>query len=127
MDSIQSLTKKNATCQDLLSCLYNLKPTDLEVLLTVAKNEGSTLDEIAHKVQRDRSSIHRILSKLLTANLVTKQTKTLKGGGYYHCYTMLDPTLIKKHAKERVREITKSLELRIDSFETDLKKHLENK
>ncbi len=126
MDSIQSLTKKNATCQDLLSCLYNLKPTDLEVLLTVAKNEG-TLDEIAQKVQRDRSSIHRILSKLLTANLVTKQTKTLKGGGYYHTYTMLDPALIKKHAKERVKEITKSLELRIDSFEADLKKHLVNK
>ena len=127
MDSLQSLTKKNATCQDLLSCLYNLKPTDIEVLLTVAKNEEATLDKIAEIVQRDRSSVHRILSKLLTANLVTRQTKTIKSGGYYHTYTMLEPALIKTHAKERVKEITKSLELRIDNFEADLKKHLENK
>jgi predicted transcriptional regulator len=59
--------------------------------------------------------------------LVTRQTKTIKSGGYYHTYTMLEPALIKTHAKERVKEITKSLELRIDNFEADLKKHLENK
>ncbi len=126
MDSLQSLTKKNATCQDLLSCLYNLKPTDLEALLTVAKNPDSTLDQIAEKVQRDRSSVHRILSKLLSANLVTRQTKTIKGGGYYHTYNMVETEKIRRHAKERVKEITESLELLIDRFELDLKRHLES-
>jgi predicted transcriptional regulator len=125
MDSIQLLTKKGATCGDLLSCLYSLKPTDIEVLLTVAKNPDATLDQIAEKVQRDRSSIHRILSKLLAANLVTKQSKTLKGGGYYHTYSMVEPETIKKYAKERVKEITDSLEMLIDHFELDLKRHLE--
>ena len=123
---IQSITKKNATCQDLLGCLYNLKPTDLEVLLAVAKNPNTTLDQIAATVQRDRSSIHRILSKLLSANLVTKQTKTIKGGGYYHTYSMVEPEKIKKYAKERVKEITESLEGLIDSFESDLKAHLQS-
>jgi predicted transcriptional regulator len=125
MDSIQLLTKKSATCADLLSCLYNLKPTDLEVLLEVAKKENSTLDQIAQTIQRDRSSVHRCLSKLVSANLVTKQSKSLKGGGYYHAYTMVEPSKIKKHARERVKEITESLEMLIDSFESDLKKHLE--
>jgi predicted transcriptional regulator len=125
MDSIQLLTKKGASCGDLLICLYNLKPTDIEVLLTVAKNPDATLDQIAEKVQRDRSSIHRILSKLLAANLVTKQSKTLKGGGYYHTYSMVEPEKIKKYAKERVKEITDSLDLLIERFELDLKKHLE--
>ncbi len=126
MDNLQSLTKKNATCKDLLSCLYNLKPTDLEVLLVVAKNDDATLDRIAEKMQLDRSSVHRILSKLLSANLVTRQTKTIKGGGYYHTYTMVEPDKIKMHAKEQVKEITESLEALIDHFETDLKKHLES-
>ena len=122
---IQQITKKGATCQDLLSCLYNLKPTDVEVLRTVAKNPNATLDNIAEKVQRDRSSVHRCLSKLLSANLVTKETKTIKGGGYYHTYTMIEPEQIKKHAKERVKEITESLEGLIDSFEVNFKKHLQ--
>jgi len=95
-------------------------------LLTVAKNPNTTLDQIAANVQRDRSSIHRILSKLLSANLVTKETKTIKGGGYYHAYTMVEPEKIKKYAKERVKEITESLEGLIDGFESDLKAHLES-
>jgi len=126
MDSIQLLTKKSASCADLLSCLYNLKPTDLEVLLEVTRNENATLDEIAKLVQRDRSSVHRCLSKLVSANLVTKQTKTLKNGGYYHAYSMVELATIKRHAKERVKEITESLEALINNFESDLKKHLES-
>ena len=124
MESINLLTKKGASCTDLLTCLYNLKSSDLEVLLAVAKNENVTLDQIAKIVQKDRSSVHRCLSKLVSINLVTKQSKSIKGGGYYHTYAMLDPETIKKHALERVKEITESLKALVDSFELDLQKHL---
>ena len=124
MDSINLLTRKGASCTDLLTCLYNLKPSDLEVLLTLAKNENATLDQIAKIVQKDRSSVHRCLSKLVSINLVNKQSKSLKGGGYYHTYAMLDPATIKKHALERVKEITESFEALVDNFESDLQKHL---
>ena len=124
MESINLLTRKGASCTDLLTCLYNLKPSDLEVLLALAKNENATLDQIAKIVQKDRSSVHRCLSKLVSINLANKQSKSLKGGGYYHTYAMLDPITIKKHALERVKEITKSLEALIESFEVDLQKHL---
>ena len=123
MDSIQSLTRRGATCQDLLSCLYSLKPIDMRVLLTVAKNENVTLTQIAEQVHRDRSSTHRCLSKLVSTGLVHKKTETLKGGGYYHVYSMSDPDQIKEHARQRVKEITDSLESLIENF--DLKKHLE--
>jgi predicted transcriptional regulator len=125
MDSIQLLAKRTATCQDLLICLYNLKPIDLEILIAVAKNPQATLDQIATTVQRDRSSVHRCLAKLISANLVIKQTKTLKGGGYYHAYSMVEPEKVKEHAKARVKEITEGLNSLVDRFETDLKRHLE--
>jgi predicted transcriptional regulator len=125
MDSIQLLTKKTATCQDLLICLYNLKPIDLEILLAVAKNPQATLDQIAQAVERDRSSVHRCLSKLLSANLVVKQSKTLKGGGYYHAYSIVELEKIKEYSKARVKEITDSLNSLIDSFEENMKRHME--
>ena len=124
MDSINLLTRKGASCTDLLTCLYNLKPSDLEVLAALAKNENSTLDQIAKIVQKDRSSVHRCLSKLISINLVNRQSKSLKGGGYYHTYAMLDPATIKKHALEKVKEITESLEALVDSFELDIQKNL---
>jgi len=40
---------------------------------------------------------------------------------------MLDPTLIKKHARERVKEITESLQSLISNFDSDLEKHVTNK
>jgi len=127
MESINAVTKRGASCTDLLTCLYNLKPTDLEVLQAVAKNQNASLDQIATKVQKDRSSVHRCLAKLISINLVNKQTKTIKGGGYYHTYSTLDPALIKKHARERVKEITESLQLLIDNFDSDFEKHLTEK
>ena len=124
MESINQITRKGASCTDLLTCLYNLKSTDVEVLMAVANNENATLDQIASKVKKDRSSVHRCLSKLVSTNLVSKQSKTLKDGGYYHTYAMLDSELILKHAKERVKEITESLQVLVDNFESDFKKHL---
>lgn len=127
MENINLLTKKDATCTDLLTCLYNLKPADIETLYAVVSNPNANIDQIAAEVHKDRSSVHRILSKLVSIGLVTKQTKSIKGGGYYHTYTMLDPTLIKKHARERIKEITESLENLIEHFGEEFEKHLHKK
>jgi predicted transcriptional regulator len=126
MDNIQFLTRKEATCQDLLSCLYNLKTIDLEVFREVAKREWATLDQIAESVSRDRSSTHRCLSKLVSAGLVHKQSEGLKAGGYYHIYSIVEPSKIKEDAKQKVKEITDSLQALINNFDTDLSKHLGN-
>lgn len=116
MDNIQLLTRKDATCQDLLTCLYNLKPTDTEIFFQVATNQDATIDKIAAIVNRDRSSVHRCLQKLVTAGLVHKQTKTIKGGGYYHIYIAEEPEKIKQDARRKVKEITKTLHKLIDNF-----------
>ena len=127
MDSIQLLSRKGATCSDLLSCLYNLKPNDLEVFLEVAKKDSATLDQVAESVQRDRSSTHRCLSKLVSAGLLHKKSRTLKSGGYYHVYSVVEPSKIKEQAIQKVKEITDSLEDLIDNFESDLAKHIKVK
>lgn len=124
MESINLLTKKGATCTDLLTCLYNLKPADIEILQAVLTGPGANIDQIAVHIQKDRSSVHRCLSKLVSIGLVAKQTKTIKGGGYYHTYSMLDSALIKKHARERVKEITENLQTLIENFDRDFGKHL---
>ena len=126
MDNIQALTRKNVTCQDLLTCLYNLKPIDLDVFIAVAKNQSATLDQISASVERDRSSAHRCLSKLLSAGLIYKQSKGLKRGGYYHVYSIVEPDKIKEQAKQKIKEITKSLETLIENFNSDLNNHLSN-
>ena len=127
MESIHFLTRKGATCTELLSCMYNLKPVDLAVFYEVAKREYATLDQISEAVERDRSSTHRCLAKLVSAGLVRKQSRTLKGGGYYHLYSVVEPSKIKEQARQRVDEITKSLEDLVERFENDFNLHLKSK
>jgi predicted transcriptional regulator len=124
MDSIQTLLRKGATCSDLLSCLYNLKPIDIQIFREVSRRDQANLDQISEAVDRDRSSTHRCLSKLVSAGLVNKQTRTLKSGGYYHVYAAVEPSEIKKEAKRRVREITLALENLVDNFDVDLANRL---
>jgi predicted transcriptional regulator len=127
MDNLQFLTRKEATCHDLLSCLYNLKQIDIEIFLKVAESPWSTLDQIAESVNRDRSSTHRVLAKLQSAGLIHKQSQGLKKGGYYHVYAPVELAKIKQNAKQRVKEITDSLETLVNNFDDDLETHLKQK
>lgn len=61
----------------------------------------------------------------MSAGLANKQSKTIKGGGYYHVYSMTEPEKIKADARHKVKEITESLVSLIDNFDSELKKHLE--
>jgi predicted transcriptional regulator len=122
MESVQFLTRKGATCSDLISCLYNLKPMELDVLFQVARKDQSTLDEIANAVGRDRSTVHRSLSKLTSLGLVYKRVKSLKDGGYYHLYIIVEESKMKDDASLRVKEITQSLQKLVDNFITDFRR-----
>ncbi len=88
-----------------------------------SKKSMGPLDQIAKKVQRDRSSTHRCLAKLVGAGLPQTIPRST-GGGYYHVYTIVEPAKIKQQAKEKVKDITDSLQALIENFDADLQKHL---
>jgi predicted transcriptional regulator len=127
MDSVRSLTRKGATCTDLLSCLYGLKPIETEVFLDVARRGTSTVDDVSAAVGRDRTTTHRCLAKLASAGLVYRRTSSLKGGGYYHTYAVVESQTIKSEAAQRVREVAESLQRLVDDFDADLQRRLGEK
>lgn len=122
LESIKSLTREGATCTELLVCLYDLKQTDIDALREVARWVQVTLDEVSGKLKRDRSTVHRSLSKLVSLNLVYKRVKTLDGGGYYHVYALAEEPQIREQARVRVAEIIAGLERLVDNFEADFRR-----
>jgi len=121
--SLQVLTKKNASCNDLLCAVYNLNPVDLEIFYILAGGSTASLDELSTKMKRDRSTIHRSLQKLVSNQLCYKETRTIKDGGYYHIYSAVEIPKIKMQAETRVEEITTSLGRMLRNFESDIRKH----
>jgi predicted transcriptional regulator len=95
---------------------------EMDVLFEVARRDQSTLDEISGAVKRDRSTVHRCLSKLVSLGLVYKRVKSLKDGGYYHIYMVVEESKIREAASLKVKEITQSLEKLVDNFITDFRR-----
>jgi predicted transcriptional regulator len=125
MASIQFLTRKGASCTDLLSCLYGLKPTELQVFYELASRGTISVDDVASKVGRDRTTVHRSLSKLVSAGLAYRQATGLKDGGYRYVYSAVETSKVREQAEVKVREITASLQSLIDNFENDLSSRLQ--
>ena len=121
--SINTLTRMNATVKDLFIQLYDLSPLDLDILfmlISKKNDEPMTLDQISKESDRDRSTTFRSLQKLVTLGLCIKETKTIKEGGYYHVYSVVDMETFKMETERKVRDLQKSLERLLKKFESDM-------
>src|ERR687894_2658143 len=119
---INALTRMNATVKDLFIQLYDLSPLDLEILFMLIRNKSKpiTLEEASKEVDRDRSTTFRSLQKLVSLGLCVKETKTIKEGGYYHVYSVVDMKTFKMETERRVRDLQKGLERLLRKFESDM-------
>ena len=120
---INTLTRLNATVKDLFIQLYDLSPLDLEILfmlISKKNDEPMTLDQISKEADRDRSTTFRSLQKLVGLGLCIKDTKTIKEGGYFHVYSVVDMKTFKMETERRVRDLQKGLERLLKKFESDM-------
>ena len=75
------LTFKNIMC-----CIFNIKPLDVAVYLTLLRNGPSKVNTIAEMLNRDRSTIQRSMQNLIKADLVKRKQVNLRKGGYFYRY-----------------------------------------
>jgi predicted transcriptional regulator len=103
--SINTLTRMGATVKDLFIQLYDLSPTELDILFMLISRENGeppmTLEQISKAMDRDKSTTFRSLQKLVTLGLVVKESRTIKDGGYFHVYSAADRQTFKKETRER--------------------------
>ncbi len=122
---INTLTRMNATVKDLFIQLYDLSPLDLDILfmlISKKNDEPMTLDQISKEADRDRSTTFRSLQKLVTLGLGIKETKTIKEGGYYHVYSVVDMETFKSETERRVKDLQKSLDRLLKKFEDEMQR-----
>jgi predicted transcriptional regulator len=123
--SVNTLTRMNATVKDLFIQLYDLSPLDLDILfmLISKKNEEPrTLDQVSKDTDRDRSTTFRSLQKLVGLGLCVKETKTIKEGGYFHVYSVVDMETFRAETERRVKDLQKSLDRLLKKFEGEMHK-----
>lgn len=123
--SIASITRMNATIEDLIMSLYDLSPLEFDLLFAlIARKQATPLDVLSKEVNRDKTTVFRCLQKLVNLRICEKDTKTLKEGGWYHVYSAIDVAAFKMETEKRVKEIKESFDGLLSKFEADLIKTL---
>lgn len=84
--------ERDPTPEELLEWLYGLKRLDRQCFRTVVESEEPlTIDEIAERVDRERSTAYRAVQRLLECGFLRKEQINYDHGGYYHVYSLADP------------------------------------
>ena len=87
--------QRDMECEGLLECFHGLKQLDKDCYRAmVSAEEALTIDEVAERVDRERSTAYRAVQRLLNAGFIQKEQINYDHGGYYHVYSPTDPSQI---------------------------------
>ncbi|SNZ03761.1 Predicted transcriptional regulator [Natronoarchaeum philippinense] len=91
-DSMSEQLQQDMACEGLLECFHGLKQLDRDCYgALVDSEEPLTIDEVAERVDRERSTAYRSIQRLLQTGFIQKEQINYDQGGYYHVYYPTDP------------------------------------
>ena len=118
-DSMNEYLSQDMECEGLLECMHGLKGLDKEVFKMLADtDEPLTVDEIAERVDRERSTAYRAVQRLLSAGFITKEQVNYEQGGYYHVYKPTDPDVIAEDMQRLLNDWYAKMGQLISEFRT---------
>lgn len=110
---------KKICCNDIIQCIFDLNKLDIEIYKKVQKSKDVTPQILAKQLKKERSTTYRSLQKLTCAGLLTKETKTIDSGGYYHVYTSKNTEEIKQNLDDCIDNWYKKMKETIKELKTD--------
>jgi len=104
---------------DVLACVFGIQEHEVRTYLTLQNHRGSTVEELADQLDRDRSNVNRSLSTLREKELAERQRRLLDGGGHVYQYsaTPLPEARVLMH--DTLDEWAAYVHERIDEFGED--------
>lgn len=90
--AMSEMLRQNMACESLLECFHGLKQLDKRCFQVLVESpEPLTVDEVAEKVDRERSTVYRSIQRLMQTGFIQKEQINYDEGGYYHVYFPTDP------------------------------------
>ncbi len=118
-DALSEQLQRDMECEGLLECFHGLKQLDRDVFeALVDSGEAVTVDEVAQRVDRERSTAYRAVQRLLKAGFIRKEQVNYDHGGYYHVYEPADPSKIADDMQRMLNDWYAKMGQLIQEFET---------
>jgi len=72
---------------EVMTCVFGIQPHEARTYEALVSHPGSTVEELASTLDRDRSNVNRSLSTLREKGLATRERRLLDGGGHVYQYS----------------------------------------
>ena len=73
--------------EEVMACVFNIQNHEARTYEALLDHPGSTVEELADELDRDRSNVNRSLSTLREKGLASRQRRLLDGGGHVYQYS----------------------------------------
>ena len=103
---------------DVLTCVFGIQRHEARTYQILLDNPGSTVEELAEELDRDRSNVNRSLSTLREKGLAERQRRLLDGGGHVYQYSATPLPEARDLMHDTLDEWTAYVHERIDEFGT---------
>ncbi len=111
------MEQSNPRFRTVMSCVFGIEDHETRTYLTLLGHPGSTIEELATELERDRSTVNRSLSTLQERGLVTRDRRLLDGGGYVYQYTAVALPEAKTMLHEALDTWTDAVHGTIEEFD----------
>jgi predicted transcriptional regulator len=96
--------KMGSNCENAIKCFFDLNTQDLHVYRELLEKGPGTALEIGDRIERDRSTAYRSVSKLVENRLAVKKIRNREGGGIFHVYEAVEPEKVQEMLIDAIEE-----------------------
>ncbi|MFH5796995.1 helix-turn-helix domain-containing protein [Haladaptatus sp. DYF46] len=117
-NSMAEYLQQDMECEGLLECIHGLKELDKRCYRVVIESDNPlTIDDIAERIDRERSTAYRSIQRLLQSGFIQKEQVNYEQGGYYHVYKPTDPNEVSHDMQRMLNEWYAKMGQLIQEFE----------
>jgi predicted transcriptional regulator len=106
---------------EVMACVFGVQAHEARTYQTLLNAPGSTVEELANALQRDRSNVNRSLSTLREKGLARRERRLLDGGGHVYQYTATPLSEARELMHDALDGWAAAVHDSIDSFDGELR------
>jgi len=88
----------------------------MDVYIAVLRRPGSSVDEIAERLEKDKSAVYKALQNLMRRGFVAREYRILKNGGYKYIYKPTPFEEFRREVLKSINEWSKALVATLDEI-----------
>ena len=101
---------------EVMACVFGVQSHEVRTYRTLLDTPGSTVEELAAALERDRSNVNRSLSTLREKGLAERERRLLDGGGHVYQYAPTPLPEARELMHETLDAWAEYVHSRIDEF-----------